>query len=303
MADVKRAWMNRATKSSRGSGSYGKFADGVNYIRIFAFNHTVTPGDFDLQRYSQGDFKSGDVVEEWYISTRKHFGGHGQKGPKTCGRIATLSGDLLGTCQSCEQADACYRTGKEEDKAIGRRLSATKRFAVNAVQIIDGKPGTLSLFELPPSVFEPINDAVRDLLQKGRTVFGTNGRTFCIRKVPGSGNDMTKYSASTCDSLDSPALTTYPGWSEPKVPDLFNSRSFLPDAFWKFLPSSSAGTEEAGDVSDDAMRPGDNVRVKDGDGTVVMKYGGLDEKTGKHIVLNAEGKKFSCDEADLVGKA
>ena len=169
MALNKRRVARSRASSTRSSGQFARFEDGRTYLRIFTFHHTITKTDFVMKFYREQDgYKIGEEYDEVERQSAIHFTEDGQ--------INCLGAD----CPYCAESQKLLDSGKKSDQQLGRKLRATTRFYVNAVDM-DNLDNGMQIWTLPTSVFNLIISYIDDP-EYGEGVIGIKGRDFIVER-------------------------------------------------------------------------------------------------------------------------
>jgi len=219
-----------------GRDSFWKPIEGENVVRLYTFQHTVTDGDLKLGRYFPAESPVGTSETELYILYYTHFNSvDGSKG-KTCGKIRTVDGRVLGNCPTCDARQKLYASPLPEDQKLAQNFKTTTRFVVNVVDL--GNPADLKmkLWEMPASVMEKLVTFMKSSMFEGTELFGPKGLDFWVTLNKNS-SPASMYSAFFGTPDSSSDLTGAKVQGTPK--DIMSSKQFIPAQFQPYVDAPS----------------------------------------------------------------
>jgi len=148
-----------------------ELVEGVNVLRLYTWQHTVTALDLKLGRYDPRNYPVGAVVEERSVPLSDHWSNGRPAG--TCGKVDTYDGRTEGSCRLC---DEYWRQLKVHGKTEEVTKMGRTRKQVFVVQNLT-EPGVFKFWEAPGSVAAKIDAAatVRRLMKYQDRLYGPNG--------------------------------------------------------------------------------------------------------------------------------
>jgi hypothetical protein len=140
------------------------FKPGKNFIRVFLFNHKVTPADVKAGVSIESNL--GKTVQKPGRQVMVQFDGQGGR-------------PILQNPGSMKKFEALDQSGDKDDQKMAGKIRPQKKFACWFVDT-SVKPSKLKCDMLPISVGQAIWDKAVDS-DYGEKVFGSKGRDFVVR--------------------------------------------------------------------------------------------------------------------------
>ena len=145
-------------------GAFWRPSKGVNRIRVFKFQHKVTPDEVKVGAYSPKE--AGKTVEELNREVLLQFGIHPKKMP------------ILATEESLE----VYRELKNKDKDTAATIRPSKVFFLNIVDVLNPEKQVV-LYGAKKTVFAEILRYLEDP-DYGEEILGCKGDDFIVEYDP-----------------------------------------------------------------------------------------------------------------------
>lgn len=285
MVDLKR-W-EQAISATRGGGRFWKPKDGENTIRLFSYPHVVQEGDFTICRYPRGSVEVGQVSDELFLPTRKHYVQNRQDLSGPCGHVMTLTGTLMGDCLLCQKQGEYARSRAKEDQAVAKNLRANTKYVLN---IVDLKNPTLKFqtWEAPGSIVEFVIKSQGMTVYQKAKLWGLDGMDLTFLYDSKS----TKPTGWYTNFVWTPGTVYSAGMIEGKLVDLHATSTYIPERFRTHFVMAEAITETEEEPQAQA-----SVQVKRSAGVSATKK----DTNAKVTFLVGDKVSFDVDGTNLVG--
>jgi len=229
------SWIQKFDKvKSKGGAAFLKIKEGENLYRFFTFKHTLNEGDFVFEREQRGSAKVGDVTEQGFVISRKHFNPFSM-----CGKMKSMtSGARIGKCEVCDLVDELKSSEAKSEQESGKRREANDSYSFVVVDL-SVQPYSYGVLELSRNNGLTVLEEEAIMQKKGKSLFGFTGQDISIRYSPKEPDNKKKYKVSRVDSSE--CVTLKPSQVQGTPPDLYGMEHFIPDSFKQFfVPNEEA---------------------------------------------------------------
>jgi len=240
-------WSRQRAANRTSSGGFWKPKDGENLIRIFPFKHKVADYDVALKRYppepiEADDPKVGDIIEEFFTVSRRHFRTLEGKSAQ-CNSVRAYDGSFHGECSSCEHSRRLYK-GTEDDKKAARNYRAQTKFVL-AVCNVEADNKTFQIWDAPSTIIDFILESMGKKKYKDEEILGYEGRDLSF--VYNSKSTSPKGWYTAIEWMDRGQEVELSATELGSPPDLLARNQYVPTVYHSMFPLE----EEKGKVEEE----------------------------------------------------